>query len=49
MDRSRLKSMSGQLDSWISRQAILVKVAQENQKATDLHRISRLYISRICV
>ena len=40
MDRSRLKSMSGQLDSWISRQAILVKVAQENQKATDLHRMS---------
>jgi len=25
--------MSGQLDSWISRQTILVKVAQENQKA----------------
>ena len=32
--------MSGQLDSWISRQAIFVKVAQENQKATDLHRMS---------
>jgi hypothetical protein len=27
--------MSGQLDSRISRQTILVKVAQENQKATD--------------
>ena len=40
MDRSRLKLMSGQLDSWISRQAILVKVAQENQKDTDLHRMS---------
>jgi len=40
MDRSRLKSMSGQLDSWIIRQAALVKVAQENQKATDLHRMS---------
>ncbi len=35
MDRSRLKVMSGQLDSWISRQAILVKVAQENQKSTS--------------
>ena len=33
MDRSRLKSKSGQ----ISRQAILVKVAQENQKATNLY------------
>ena len=32
--------MSRQLDSWISRQAILVKVAQENQKATDLHRMT---------
>jgi hypothetical protein len=40
MDRSRLKSMSGQLGSWISRQAILLKVAQENQKATDLHCMS---------
>jgi transcription termination factor NusB len=40
MDRSKLKSMSGQLDTWISRQAILVKVAQEHQKATDLYRVS---------
>ena len=40
MDRSRLKSMSGQLDSRITRQAILVKVAHENQKATDLHLMS---------
>ena len=40
MDRARLKSMSGQLDSWISRQAILVEVAQENQKATDIYRMS---------
>ena len=33
--------MSGQqLDSWISRQTKLVKVAQENQKATDLYRMS---------
>jgi hypothetical protein len=40
MHRCRLKSLSGQLDSWISRQAILVKVTQENQKATDLHRMS---------
>ena len=32
--------MSGQLDCWISQQAILVKGAQENQKATDLHRMS---------
>ena len=40
MDRSRLKSKLGQLDSWISQQAILIKVAQENQKATDLHRMS---------
>ena len=31
---------SGQLDSWISRQAILFKVAQGNQKATDLYRVS---------
>jgi len=39
MDRSSLKSISGQLDSWITRQAILVKVAKENQKATDLYRV----------
>ena len=35
-----MKSISGQLVSWISQQAILVKVAQENQKATDLYRMS---------
>ena len=44
MDRSKLKSMSGQLDTWISRQAILVKVAQEHQKATDLYRVIILTI-----
>jgi hypothetical protein len=40
MDRSKLKSISGQFDTWISRHAILVKVAQEHQKATDLYRVS---------
>ena len=41
MKRIHFKSMSGQqLDSWISRQTKLVKVAQENQKATDLYRMS---------
>jgi len=40
MDRARLKSMSGQLNSWISRRAVLVKVAQENQKATDPFRVT---------
>ena len=31
---------SGQLDSWIGRQATLNRVAPENQKATDLYRVS---------
>ena len=39
MNRIRLKSMLGQLDSWISRQATLVKVAQE---------IKRLLIYIVC-
>ena len=36
----RRSTVAHTLYSWISRQAILVKVAQENQKATDLHRMS---------
>ena len=46
MDRARLKLMSGQLDSWISRQVILVKVAQEIQKL--LIYIARLPDKFIC-
>ena len=45
MDRSKLKSMSGRLDTWISRQAILVKVAQEHQKATDLYLMTIIILT----
>ena len=50
MDRARLKSISGQLDSRISRQTLLVKVAQENQKATDLQSVAKktgLYVKTL--
>ena len=49
MDRSRLKSMSGQLGSWISRQAILLKVTQENQRLLIYIVCKRMMITMLTI
>jgi len=47
VDRSKLKSMSGSLDTWLSRPAILVQVAQESISHVNIR--CKLSYQFICV